>query len=50
LRRRALHQWLACVVWLRRRTRKIAQSATVVMRLEMSTDASGKSASEVPTR
>jgi hypothetical protein len=40
----------AAFVWLRRSTRKIAQSATVVMRPEMITDASGKSASEVPTR
>ena len=39
------------MLWrLRRSTRKIAPSAIVVMRPEMITDASGKSASEVPTR
>jgi hypothetical protein len=39
------------MLWrLLRSTRKIAPSATVVMRPEMTTDASGQSASEVPTR
>ena len=40
----------AALLRFRRSTRKIAPSATVVMRPEMITDASGKPASEVPTR